>query len=69
MPGWAVALYPREISIAQLADLLRRCEPAVVGTVEANRLLLNLRSVLSEQDLRLVDALDQLGEDSSKKAD
>ncbi|HLA84830.1 MAG TPA: L-seryl-tRNA(Sec) selenium transferase [Thermoguttaceae bacterium] len=60
MPGWAVALYPRGASVAQMADALGRGEPAVIGVAEADRLLLNLRSVLPESDMRLVAAVEGL---------
>jgi L-seryl-tRNA(Ser) seleniumtransferase len=40
-----------------LAVPLRRGEPAVVGRLEAGRLLLDLRSVAPADDERLVDAV------------
>ena len=60
IPGWGVALVPQKQSIAQLAESLRQCEPAIVGIAEENRFVLNLRSVLAEQDIRLVEAIESL---------
>jgi len=57
MAGWSVTLVPKEASVGQLAEALRRARPAVVGTPEGNRLLLNLRSVPAEADLHLVAAV------------
>jgi hypothetical protein len=44
----------------QLAESLCRGEPAVIGVVDGGRLLLNLRSVAAEQDMRLVEAAEGL---------
>jgi L-seryl-tRNA(Ser) seleniumtransferase len=55
-PG--VELPSAAISLAEaLAVPLRRGDPAVVGRLEAGRLLLDLRSLLPEQDQPLVAAI------------
>jgi L-seryl-tRNA(Ser) seleniumtransferase len=55
-PG--VELESAAVSLPEsLAMPLRRGEPAVVGRLEQGRLLLNLRSVSPEDDLRLTDAV------------
>jgi L-seryl-tRNA(Ser) seleniumtransferase len=51
LPGWAVALP------AELAGLLRAGDPAVVGRVERDRCLLDLRCVPAEADAVLRDAV------------
>jgi L-seryl-tRNA(Ser) seleniumtransferase len=51
LPGWAVALP------ASLAALLRAGEPCVVGRVERDRCLLDLRCVPEADDARLVAAV------------
>jgi L-seryl-tRNA(Ser) seleniumtransferase len=55
-PG--VELESAAVSVPEsLAGPLRRGEPAVVGRLESGRLLLDLRSVSPEDDLRLVTAV------------
>jgi L-seryl-tRNA(Ser) seleniumtransferase len=51
LPGWAVALPP------SYADALRRGTPCVVGRVERDRCLLDLRCVPEQDDDRLRDAV------------
>jgi L-seryl-tRNA(Ser) seleniumtransferase len=57
MPGWGIAIRPRDMSVGQLAEMLRRGDPAVMGQDDGNRLLVNLRSIPAEQDVRLVEAI------------
>lgn len=57
IPTWCVALTPQAMSVDELAKKLRTGKPAVVGRVSRDRLLLDLRSVLPEQDSLLVDAV------------
>jgi L-seryl-tRNA(Ser) seleniumtransferase len=47
-PSWAVAL--RSPSADRLAAALRRANPPVIGRVEEDRLLLDLRAIAPEQD-------------------
>ena len=50
--SWAVALQPRDITVAQMEKRLRHTQPPVIGRVENDRLLLDLRTVaLNELDL------------------
>jgi L-seryl-tRNA(Ser) seleniumtransferase len=51
LPGWAVALPP------SYAEALRRGTPCVVGRVERDRCLLDLRCVPEQDDERLRDAV------------
>jgi L-seryl-tRNA(Ser) seleniumtransferase len=51
LPGWAVALP------ASYAEALRRGSPCVVGRVERDRCLLDLRCVPPDDDARLRDAV------------
>jgi len=67
LPGWSVAVSPRGATVSQLAEALRRDEPAVVGTPEGGRLLLNLRSVPAEADMHLVEAVTGLDRNASAK--
>jgi L-seryl-tRNA(Ser) seleniumtransferase len=66
LPTWCVALKPADMSVDRLAARLRTGTPAVVGRVQQDRLLLDLRSVLPRQDVQLVAAVGALVE---KKAE
>lgn len=61
IPTWCVAITPREMTVDQLAKSLRTGEPAVMGRVQKDRLLLDLRSVLPNQDVQLVSAFAGIG--------
>lgn len=56
LPTWCIAVTPKEMSIQQLAKSLRTGPIGVMGRVQQDRLLLDLRSVLSHQDTQLVAA-------------
>jgi len=57
---WCVALKPSDMSVDRLATALRSGMPSVIGRVQQDRLLLDLRSVLPRQDAQLVDAVEAL---------
>jgi L-seryl-tRNA(Ser) seleniumtransferase len=54
---WCVAVRPAGRSVDQLATALRTGTPPVIGRVQEDRLLLDLRSVLPRQDQDLVAAM------------
>lgn len=56
LPTWCVAVSPEGMSLDRLAAALRLGTPSVVGRVEQDRLVLDLRSVVPRQDQRLVEA-------------
>ncbi len=68
---WCVALKPAGISVDRLAAALRSGTPSVVGRVQQDRLLLDLRSVLPRQDTQLIVALEALckAENGKRKAE
>jgi hypothetical protein len=45
------------MGLEKLAHRLRAQEPAVVGYVHEDRLLLNLRSIFTDQDAPLIEAV------------
>ncbi|HEV7665448.1 MAG TPA: L-seryl-tRNA(Sec) selenium transferase [Chloroflexota bacterium] len=57
-PSWAIAL--NAPSPDTLAAALRRAEPPVISRIEDDRVILDLRAVLPEQDHSLEDAIRQV---------
>ena len=52
LPGFAIAVTPRRISLAQLAERLRGTDPPVIARIQDERLLLDPRTLLpGEADL------------------
>jgi len=58
---WCVALEPRSMNVDRMAAELRTATPAVVGRVQQNRLMFDLRSVFPGQDQELVSAVEAIG--------
>jgi L-seryl-tRNA(Ser) seleniumtransferase len=65
IPTYCVAVAPKERSIEALAKGLRLSDPAVVGRVQHDRLLLDLRTVFPHQDLQLIGTFERLGKPSA----
>lgn len=65
LANWAVALTPARGTAETLAAALRRGEPAVLGRVKDNRLLIDLRSVFPAQDAEIALAVERLAGDES----
>lgn len=60
LPTWCVALSPRDLSVDRLATKLRTGKVPLVGRVQQDRLLLDLRTVFPRQDIALVSAVEAL---------
>jgi len=58
---WCIELEPQGMNVDQLARLLRNGAPAVVGRVQQDRLLLDLRSVDPSFDTEMVSAVENAG--------
>lgn len=58
---WCIALAAADGSVDRLAAALRQGTPSVVGRVQQDRLLLDLRSVPPRHDVSLVEAVRALG--------
>jgi len=56
----AIALAPAELSVESVAGRLRTGSPPIVGRVEGDRVLLDLRSILPGEDAIVAGALRQL---------
>jgi L-seryl-tRNA(Ser) seleniumtransferase len=52
LPSWGIALRGGDAAAARL----RKATPAVIGRVEDDRIILDLRALLPEQDRRLFEA-------------
>lgn len=60
IPTWCVAIHPRETSVDRVASRLRNCNPAVMGRIQKDTLLIDMRTVFPDQDLALVEILQGL---------
>ncbi len=56
IPTWCIAITPQGRTVDQLAAAIRSGSPSVMGRVNRDRLLLDLRSVFPDQDQKLVEA-------------
>ncbi len=59
LPGWALAVTPRQLSLQQLGERLRQTDPPVIGRVQDERLLLDPRTLLPGEEPLLIAALRQ----------
>jgi L-seryl-tRNA(Ser) seleniumtransferase len=60
LPTWCIAISPAGTTVDRLAAALRAGSPSVVGRIQQDRLLLDLRSVFPRQDVDLVAAVEAL---------
>ncbi len=61
LPSWAVSLEMDGATPDDLASRLRRLDPPLIGRIEQDRVLLDLRTVFPEQDAQVVEHLRGLG--------
>lgn len=57
LPAWLVSVKPEGMKAEELARRLRQGDPAVVGRIEDDRLLLDVRTILKDEDIILAGAL------------
>ena len=69
LPTWCIAMTPAKATVDELARRLRTGTPAVFPRVQRDRLILDLRSVLPDQDIQLTEAVQQLESDGGRKGD
>ncbi|MGK2908133.1 MAG: L-seryl-tRNA(Sec) selenium transferase [Desulfuromonadales bacterium] len=60
LPGWAIAMVPKELSVNELATRLRHCEPPVIGRIQDNRFLVDPRTLNSDDEALLLQAMRQV---------
>jgi L-seryl-tRNA(Ser) seleniumtransferase len=68
LPTWCVALKPADRTVDELSTALRLGQPAVVGRIQQDQLLLDLRSVFPREDAAIVEALHALAAPASRAA-
>jgi seryl-tRNA(Sec) selenium transferase len=49
IPSIAVEFIPQEMSVNSFARILRQSKPAIIGYIERNALLLNLRTIRNDE--------------------
>jgi L-seryl-tRNA(Ser) seleniumtransferase len=57
LPTWLVAVRPEALGVDELARRMRTGEPAVVGRIGEDQLLLDPRTLLEGDDSRVLAAL------------
>lgn len=57
LPGGMVGIHPLGMSVSQLASRLREGEPAVIGRLQEDRLLIDVRTIQKGEDMMLAGAL------------
>jgi L-seryl-tRNA(Ser) seleniumtransferase len=57
LPGWLVSVKPMSVSAEELAGRLRNGDPAVMGRIQDGRFLLDVRTILKDEDIILAGAL------------
>jgi L-seryl-tRNA(Ser) seleniumtransferase len=60
VPSYHVLVQPSGETVTQIAERLRTGEPAVIGRVHGERLVLDLRTVAPRHDNQLVQAFQRL---------
>ena len=60
LPGRIIALAPRDISLNELTTRLRCCEPAVVGRIQDDQFLIDPRTLNTNDETFLLQALQQV---------
>jgi len=60
LPGRAIALVPKKLSMNELTTQLRNCEPAVIGRVQDDQFLIDPRTLNPDDEILLLQALQQV---------
>jgi L-seryl-tRNA(Ser) seleniumtransferase len=60
LPTWLIAIERDGLSADPLAERLRRLAPPVIARIEHDRVVLDLRTVLPDQDQQLLELLRRL---------
>lgn len=68
IPTWCVAIAPKESSVDRIASRLRNSSPAIIGRIQKDTLLIDMRTVFPDQDLVLVEILQALSTNADAEA-
>ncbi len=60
LPGRAIALAPKDLSLNELTSRLRSCDPAVVGRIQDDLFLIDPRTLNTDDEAQLLQALQQV---------
>ena len=60
LPGRAIALVPKKLSMNELTTQFRGCDPAVVGRVQDDQFLIDPRTLSPDDETLLLQALQQI---------
>ena len=61
LPTWLVAIDRRGLTSSTLEERLRQLTPPVIARIERDRVLLDLRTVLPDQDSHLLELIQRAG--------
>ena len=60
LPSWAVALQPVTISLGQMEERLRQSRTPIIGRIDQNAFLLDMRTVADAEIVQLAEMVQQL---------
>ena len=60
IPTWCVSISANNGSVDSLAEKLRKNEPAIIGRVQKDRLMLDMRTIDASEDSQLVEAFETI---------
>ena len=63
LPGWAISLAPGDISLNELTERLRACDPPVIGRIRDDRFLIDPRTLPADDEDLLLHAMNQVFKD------
>ena len=59
IPSFGIVLQPHAVSVETLEERMRNLEIAIIGRIEKGRLLLDMRTILKEDELPLVKGIEE----------
>jgi len=60
LPGWVICLVSKNISLNEMTNRLRRCDPPVVGRIQDDRFIIDPRTLNNDDEESLLQALKQV---------
>ncbi|MDT8444026.1 MAG: hypothetical protein RQ722_07020, partial [Desulfuromonadales bacterium] len=56
LPGWVIAVAPRQLSLQKLSERLRQTDPPVLGRIKDDKWLLDPRTLIPGEESLLIAA-------------